>query len=150
MELAPVVLFVYNRPKHALQTLQALANNDLADESTLYIFADGPKENASKPELDKIKEVRIIIKSTQWCEHVTIVERDKNKGLDNSIVDGITEIISKHGNIIVLEDDIVTAPGFLRFMNDNLLIYESSEEVKLCMLLVTAFQSNGLNKKLFY
>lgn len=41
--LAPIILFVYNRPWHTVQTLEALSINYLADQSTLYIYCDGPK-----------------------------------------------------------------------------------------------------------
>ncbi len=129
MELAPIVLFVYNRPSHTLQTLQALSKNDLADKSVLYIYSDGPKHNAPNIELDQIKEVRKIIKSERWCKQVFITERKTNLGLDESVIEGVSKLISKNGNIIVLEDDIVTSFGFLRFMNDNLRLYESTDEV---------------------
>ncbi|MFA5783128.1 MAG: hypothetical protein WC868_12750 [Bacteroidales bacterium] len=42
--LSPIVLFVYNRPWHTRQTLEALSKNILADQSKLYIYADGAKE----------------------------------------------------------------------------------------------------------
>lgn len=126
---APVILFVYNRPWHTEQTLTALSKNDLASDSVLYIYADGPKENASKEQLEKIKKVRELIKSKQWCKEVNIVESEKNKGLANSIIDGVTEIINKYGKIIVLEDDIFTSIGFLKFMNDVLELYENEEKL---------------------
>lgn len=127
--LAPIVLFVYNRPSHTRRTLEALVNNKLANESVLYIYADGPKNGASDEDLQRIKETRDVLKSRQWCKDVVIVESDKNKGLANSILDGITDIIAQHGKVIVLEDDIVTSPGFLKYMNDALTLY--SEESKV-------------------
>lgn len=45
MDLAPIVLFTYNRPWHVQQTVKALQNNDLADESKLYIFSDAAKND---------------------------------------------------------------------------------------------------------
>ena len=127
--LAPIVLFVYNRPWHTLQTLEALAANDLADQSTLYIFCDGPKENANTEDLNKIEEVRKVIKQKKWCHEVHFIERQTNKGLANSVIDGVTEIVNQYGKIIVLEDDLVTAKGFLKFMNDALEVYEKIENV---------------------
>jgi len=124
--LAPIVLFVYNRPWHTLQTLEALAANELADQSTLYIFCDGPKENANTEDLNKIEEVRKVIKQKKWCHEVHFIERQTNKGLANSVIDGVTEIVNQYGRIIVLEDDLVTAKGFLKFMNEALEVYEKS------------------------
>src|SRR5580704_12690790 len=103
MELAPVVLFVYNRPYHTLQALRALSKNKLAKLSTLYIYADGPKDEASDDALQKIKETREIIREEVWCREVFIRESDKNLGLAESVEAGVTEIVNKYGTIIVLE-----------------------------------------------
>jgi hypothetical protein len=129
MNLSPIVLFVYNRPEHALKTLLALKENELADRSTLFIFADGPKLNASDTLKQKIREVREIIRSQKWCKEVNITESDKNKGLANSIIDGVSEVIQKYGRVIVLEDDILPSPGFLKYMNDALNLYNDESRV---------------------
>ncbi|WKN40718.1 glycosyltransferase family 2 protein [Tunicatimonas pelagia] len=127
--LAPVVLFVYNRPDHTLRTLEALSLNELAKDSVLYIYADGPKTNSDEKILARIAETREVLYQKKWCKEVHIREAKENKGLADSIVGGVTEVINKYGKVIVLEDDIVTSPGFLKYMNDGLNIYESYEEV---------------------
>jgi len=129
MQPAPIVLFVYNRPHLTEQTLEALAMNLLANESTLYIYADGPKENASSESLQKIKEVRNIIRKKKWCKETFITESEKNLGLANSIIRGVTEVINKHGNIIVLEDDMITSQYFITYMNEALAKYFDATEV---------------------
>lgn len=128
-DLAPIVLFVYNRPVHTSKTLNSLLANDLADQSHLYIYSDGPKPDAPEEELRKIHDVRRLIREKQWCKEITIFESEGNKGLARSIIDGISETVNKFGKIIVLEDDIVTAKGFLKFMNEGLKLYESDERV---------------------
>lgn len=127
--LAPVVLLVYNRPEHTRKTLQALSNNHLAAASKLYIYADGPKHNATEDDLNAIKQTRKVLKEQKWCGDVVIVESEVNKGLAKSIVDGVTEIVEKFGTVIVLEDDIVTSSGFLQYMNDALNHYSKNEKV---------------------
>ncbi len=127
--LAPVVLFVYNRPEHTRQTLGALSRNTLADQTVLYIYADGPKPNATAEELKQISEVRQLIRSSKWCGEVHIKEQELNKGLADSIIMGVTETVNNHGKVIVLEDDIVTSPGFLTFMNNGLTFYKNEERV---------------------
>lgn len=129
MQLAPIVLFVYNRPWHTEQTLIALSENKLAGDSELYIFADGAKEGASQETLKKIEQTREIIKKRKWCKKVYINEANINKGLANSIIDGITEIFQKHDKIIVLEDDLITSTYFLKYMNDSLNNYSDSRNV---------------------
>lgn len=128
-KLAPIVLFVYNRPWHTLQTLESLKNNELASESELFIYADGPKENASEDDFKKIKETRDIIKQSKWCNKVNIIEREKNHGLASSVINGVTEIINEFGKIIVLEDDLILSKCFLKFMNDGLSIYSNVNNV---------------------
>lgn len=129
MSLAPIILFVYNRPQHTATALEALAQNPLAKDSTLYIYADGAKADASAETLQKIKETREVIKSKTWCKEVIIIEREKNYGLASNILNGVTEVINKQGKIIALEDDLVTSPYFLQFMNDALNHYENANEV---------------------
>ena len=104
MKLSPIILFVYNRPWHTEQTLRALMANDLAPESELYIYADGPKSNATEEQLQKIREVRQLIRREQWCGNVHIVESEKNKGLADSVIGGVTEIINKYDKVIVNDE----------------------------------------------
>jgi len=127
--LAPIVLFAYNRPLHTGHTLSALQKNKLADQSTLYIYCDGPKENASKETIENIKEVRRIVNEKQWCKEVFIIEAEFNKGLANSIQNGVSDIIKKHGSVIVMEDDLITSPAFLMYMNRALDFYINRKSV---------------------
>ena len=128
-ELAPIVLFTYNRPDHTLHCLQSLQQNELADKSTLYIYADGQKQNASEWDVENIKRTREVIRRAAWCKEVIVVERLTNKGLAGSIIEGVTEIVNQYGKVIVLEDDIITSKGFLTFMNNALQKYENEDKV---------------------
>lgn len=142
-DLAPIVLFVYNRPWHTRQSLESLMANHLADQSILYIYADGPKDNTSSEQLQKIKEVRELVRQKQWCKEVKIIESDKNKGLSNSIIDGVTEIVNIYGKIIVMEDDIVSSPFFLKFLNEALFRYENNDKVFGCSAYIEAIDHSG-------
>ncbi|MFZ5570627.1 MAG: glycosyltransferase [Thermodesulfobacteriota bacterium] len=124
MDLTPIILFVYNRPKHTRQTVEALQRNALADESELFIFSDGPKT----PEAEiSVMAVRQYIHSIDGFKKIHLIERERNYGLANSIITGITEIVNQYGKVIILEDDIVTSPFFLRFMNEALHGYQNEE-----------------------
>jgi hypothetical protein len=129
MQLAPIILFVYNRPLHTALTLEALSKNELAGESVLYIYADGAKENITADDAEKIRETREVIRKKKWCKEIHIIQSDINKGLANSIINGVTQVIDKHGSIIVLEDDLVVSPFFLSYMNGLLGLYEKDEEI---------------------
>jgi hypothetical protein len=121
--LAPVVLFVYNRAGCTLKTLEHLKKNVFADESRLFIYSDGPGSDATEDDLRKIKEVREVIRREQWCSEVHIIESPVNKGLADSIIQGVTEIVNRYDKVIVLEDDLLTSVHFLEYMNTGLNFY---------------------------
>jgi hypothetical protein len=123
---APIALFVYNRPWHSQQTIAALQKNERAQESDLYIFSDAAK---SREMVSAVREVRDLIGKASGFRSIKITEREVNLGLANSIIDGVTRVCGEHGRVIVLEDDLVTAPWFLRYMNDALDIYAHDERV---------------------
>lgn len=126
MNLAPIILFVYNRPEHTKKTIDALKLNQLASDSSIFIFSDGNKnENDRKA----VEEVRNYIATISGFKDVKITLRDKNLGLADSVISGVTEVIQKFGKAIVLEDDIVTSPYFLKFMNEALDFYEKDKRI---------------------
>lgn len=126
MSLAPIVLFTYNRLLHTRQTIEALQKNELANKSELFIFSDGGKDEES---WQKVNEVREYLKTIKRFKNIILVFREKNIGLADSIIFGVTDIVNRYGKIIVLEDDIVTSPYFLKFMNDALNFYEQDKKV---------------------
>lgn len=126
MTTAPIVLFVYNRPEHAQKTVLALQENEGAGESNLYIYSDAAR---SSTDAASVSEVRRFIRTIKGFKTVTLVERETNLGLAASIISGVTEVISKHGTVIVLEDDLVASPFFLRYMNSALAYYRDEEKV---------------------
>lgn len=126
---APIILFVYNRINHTKRTVEALLQNDSADSSDLYIYADGPKLNASEEEKQKILEVRQYIRTITGFHSIKIIEQPNNKGLDPSEIDAITDVIDLYGKVIVLEDDVIVHPFFLRFMNEALEYYKDNKRV---------------------
>jgi hypothetical protein len=127
--LAPIVLFTYNRPWHTRKTLEALSENILAEQSDLIVYSDGPKENETNENIKKIEEVRSIILEKQWCKNVKLISSGKNKGLARSIIEGVTTIVNQYGKIIVLEDDIITSSKFLVFINSALDHFANIKEV---------------------
>jgi hypothetical protein len=126
MSLAPVALFAYNRPEHLRKTLDALLADPLASQSELHVFCDAAKrpEHASA-----VAEVRRMVRSiTGFCT-IAIVERESNFGLAKSIREGVGALCATHGRVIVLEDDLLVAPGFLGFMNAGLARYQNDAKV---------------------
>ena len=123
---APVALFVYNRPGHTKTTLEALVRNALAEKTHLHIFSDGPKHETERA---RVEGVRKIVRAVSGFASVRIVEREQNLGLANSVITGVTEVIKDHTNIVVVEDDLITTPQFLTYMNAALTHYRDDPHV---------------------
>jgi hypothetical protein len=124
--LAPICLFVFNRLDHTRRTLESLVKNDLAIQSDLFIFSDGARNPAEQV---KIEALRSYLKNITGFKSVSLIPREKNLGLAKSIIDGVTSIVNEFGRVIVIEDDLVTSPYFLKFMNEGLNVYELNEKV---------------------
>lgn len=126
LHLAPIVLFVHNRPDHTRQVIESLLANPLAKESNLFIYSDAAKNHETQ---EKVLEVRKYIHTIAGFKNVKIIERKRNFGLAENIIDGVTSIVNQYGKIIILEDDIVVSPAFLSYMNNALTCFEKEKKV---------------------
>ncbi len=145
---APVVIFAYNRLTHLKQAIEALQKNDFADQSDLFIFSDGYKNNLESKK--QVEEVRKYIKTVIGFKSLTIVEREKNYGLSKNIINGVSDIVNKFGKIIVLEDDLITSPYFLTYMNEALDLYENEEKVISIHGYIYPFKKNIILPETFF
>jgi hypothetical protein len=125
MTLTPIALFVYKRPHHTRKTLESLMANAEFSDSPLYVFCDGAKR---KKDIPLVRETRELIRSYE-LDNATIIEREENMGLANSIITGVTELCNKYGRVIVVEDDLYLSPYFLKYINTALDTYEEYDEV---------------------
>ena len=128
MKYAPIALFVYNRPKHLKKTLNSLKKNPETRMSTIYIFSDSFK-NKDLLNKKKVEEVRKIIKKINFFKKKIIIERKKNFGLKKNILTGISSVLRKHSNIVILEDDLIVSKFFLKYMNEALAKFKNFKRV---------------------
>lgn len=126
---APVVLFVYARPDHAKKTLDALAANDLAKESDLIIFCDGPKKESAVNNNRQVVELIKEEKAAGRFRSVILNISERNRGLAKSIISGVSQVMDTYGRCIVIEDDVVTNPYFLTYMNNCLERFEKDKSI---------------------
>lgn len=125
-KLAPIVLFAFIRLDTLKKTVQALQDNYLAAETDLFVFVDGPKNEEQRKRQEPLLA---YLDGINGFHAVKIKYASRNIGLDPSIISGVTEVINKYGKAIVVEDDIVTTPNFLDFMNQALNTYENNMQV---------------------
>lgn len=124
--LAPIALLVYNRPEHTQRTVNSLRENELAPRSDLFVFSDGAKDEVG---FAAVQEVRRYIRTIKGFKSVTIIERNWNWGLAKSVISGITELINEFGRVIAMEDDLLTTPDFLTFINQALERYQTEPRI---------------------
>ena len=125
-QLAPIVIFAFNRPNHLAGLLRSLAQNREFAKSELYIYVDGPRDNS---DLKLVEETRDVARNFLGMKSKHLVIRDVNLGLGSSLKTGITEVLDKCDKVIVLEDDLVVTDAFLKFMNIGLTKYQSEPKV---------------------
>ena len=124
--LAPIVVFTYNRPEHTLRTLNALLMNPLANESDIIIYSDSARTANHNKAVD---EVRSYLSELTGFRSIKVIHRDKNFGLAESIIQGVTEVLQRSEKVIVLEDDMVVSPYFLEYMNEALEQFVDDDRV---------------------
>jgi GT2 family glycosyltransferase len=147
MTLAPILLFVYNRPWHVQQTINTLIKNEYALESDLIIYSDAQKD---KNDRKRVEETRQYIKAIKGFKSVTVIAREKNMGLANNIIDGVTSVVNKYGRVIVLEDDLESSPYMLKYFNEALNYYENEEKVMHIGAYMYPIDANGLPETFFF
>lgn len=125
---APIIVFAFNRPKSLNNTIHSLLQNEEAKDSDLYVFVDGVRSN-KVGEVEKVQAVQDFVKRIVGFKSIHYTFSKKNKGLGNSIIQGVTQVINQYGKAIVLEDDLVFATNFLSYMNQGLERYEKEEKV---------------------
>lgn len=129
MNFAPVIIFVYNRADHFKRTFEALSKCEEAKHTPLYIFSDGSPNEENNAKVNEVRvQIRNAAKKNAFLS-VNVVESETNKGLASSIISGVTRVINEYGRVIVIEDDCVCSPYFLKFMNACLEKFENDKSI---------------------
>jgi hypothetical protein len=122
---APLALFIYNRPEHIRQMITSLQSCEGFAESPIYVFADGPRHPEENTAIHQARaEARRLL-----GDRAVYFERDANLGVDNSIIAGVTQLCDQYGRVVVIEDDLIFSPYFLKFLNVGLRRYEREPRV---------------------
>ncbi len=129
MSYAPIIIFVYNRADHFIETYNALAACKEAKDSELYIFSDGAKNEAGANKVNEVRAAVAAIKDANDFKSVSVTESPVNKGLAASVISGVTEVINRYGKVIVVEDDCVVSPHFLGYINKALDYYKDIKKI---------------------
>ncbi len=153
-QYAPVAMFVYNRADNTQRTLEALLQNTLAADTDLYVFSDGGRDAQSWAQVKQVRQVLHAVerqaREKGLLRSVTLVERPENYYLERNITEGIAQVLEQHDSIIVLEDDIVTSPYFLQYINDGLTLYRDTPRVMHISGFTNLCLTEGVEGRDFY
>lgn len=127
--LAPLVVFVFNRPNHTKKMLENLIKVNLAKETDLIIFSDGPRNSKDFPKIEKTRKIIDKFQLEKYFKSCKVINSENNRGLANSVVNGVSQVIGNYGKVIVLEDDLIVHPLFLEFMNRSLNYYSNDDQI---------------------
>lgn len=125
-QIAPIAVFAFNRVGNLKRTLEALAANELARQSHVTIFCDGPRDEAERAKTDA---VRAVAADATGFASLQVVKREQNMGCGPAIIAGLREMFARHEALIVIEDDIVLAHNALQWFNMCLEKYWDTPEV---------------------
>lgn len=124
--MSPICLFVYKRYETTKLMLESLLACPECKDSELYVFMD---EARNDDEAKAVERVRRLFDNLQGFKKVNLFPARMNKGMANSVIDGVTKVLQEHDDIIVLEDDLVVSPDFLQFMNAALKAYKDRSDI---------------------
>jgi len=129
MSNSPIIIFVYNRADHFRETYSALKQCPEAKESDLFIFSDGAKNEKSAEGVREVRSAIHEIENSGDFKSVTIKEAGQNKGLAASVIDGVTDIINRYGKVIAIEDDCISSPYLLTYLNSCLETFYDDKSI---------------------
>lgn len=126
---APIVVFAYKRKDKLQCCLDALSKNDIAKDSHLIIYSDGYKGKDDRKQVEEVQEyLDEYSKTNKKFNQIILYKSAFNKGLANSVIFGVSQVIKEYGRVIVVEDDLIVSSDFLRYMNEALMFYEKAPE----------------------
>ncbi|MFN3930136.1 MAG: hypothetical protein ACK4JY_00180 [Brevundimonas sp.] len=125
---APIALFAYRRADHLSKTLDALEACPEFERSPVFVFSDGPKDDASAEVIAEIASVRSML-NMRLRSNMSVVEAATNRGLAASVIAGVTQLCAEYGRVIVIEDDLIVSPVTLTWLNAALDRFEANAKV---------------------
>ena len=121
----PVLILFFNRPQ---QLGQVFAQVKEARPSRLFLYQDGPRNDADLP---GIQACRDIVAQIDWeCEVETLFQ-EKNFGCDPSEFISQKWAFSRVEKCVVLEDDDVPSVSFFSFCKEMLDRYQDDERITM-------------------
>ena len=126
MNYSPIILFCYRRLDTLKRCISSLQNCPESKLSDLVIISD---MFAKESDAQKVNDVRQFLPSITGFKSIEIIKREKNLGVDFNIITCLKEMAIRFNQFIIVEDDLVVAKDFLRFLNYSLDFYANNTEI---------------------
>ena len=110
----PVLILFFNRPEQLRRVFEQVR---LARPSRLFLYQDGPRNDADMP---GIMACRQVVEDVDWDCQVERMYQERNYGCDPSEYISQKWAFSHVDKCVVLEDDDVPAVSFFAFAKEML------------------------------
>jgi hypothetical protein len=121
----PVLFLIFNRPDTTKKVFERIRG---IQPRSLYISADGPRENRTDED-EKCREARKIIEKIDWECDIKTNFSEKNLGCRVGVSSGIHWFFSHVTEGIILEDDCLPDLSFFHFCETLLAYYRKDERI---------------------
>lgn len=121
----PVLLLLFNRPRHTSAVLDRLRE---VRPTQVYVHCDGPRAQVAG-ETEKVAEVRAVLDKIDWPCSVKTLFREENAGLRQGVFGALNWFFKEVEQGIVIEDDCLPDPSFFPFCETLLAQYATAEKV---------------------
>lgn len=123
--IPPVLLVVFNRPE---STRRMIDNLRTVAPAHLFVAADGPRRG-HPDDIERCRATRAVIDEVDWPCDTRRLEHDENLGLSRAIVAAVDWFFEQVDEGVILEDDCLVQPDFLRFAGEVLEHHRHTDEI---------------------
>ena len=135
MHSPAIVIIAYNRPASLRRLLKSLDKAKIADGTCLHISIDA----------SEVKEVEHIAQNYEWKYGEKNVDvMPEHLGLKRHIL-RCGDLTEMYGTIIMLEDDLLIAPGFYQYAQQASSFYTSDDKIAGISLFTYSVEENNFN-----
>ncbi len=124
MRTTPLLILAYNRPDKVQRLIERLRSQA---PQHLMIAVDGPKPG--NDDAARVAAVQKAIGAIDWTDDVETRFRPSNLGLRRAVVDAVSWAVDKHGQAIVIEEDVLPGRHFEGYANHMLECFRDDDRI---------------------
>lgn len=106
--------------------MEALLKNPECGSMDIVFFSDGYKQETDK---DAVLEVRRYIDTIEGFRSVIKHYRESNLSTGPNFQEGLTFLSNNYDEFIIVEDDLIVSPNYLKYLLDGLGFYRKDDAV---------------------